>query len=195
VNRNNPPRSSHALIELIRRLSAEAEWSVDELREVLIDAGIDPDQFVNDVKTRIRELLNASPSARAPRSEEDAQNDYNSLPLLARLRRITGLKATVIAEKVGATVPFLSDLSGHPNVIPFRARKELARRAANNLPGVSERDVMDSFERGFHQQAAAFRDDPFPEEEVDFEKIVRRSDMKDNEQQYWLGLNEENLDE
>jgi hypothetical protein len=179
VNRKNPPRSSEALIERIRRLSDEAEWSEDELREVLIDAGIDPDQFIKDIKTRIKELLNASP-------ERQERSD-----LLPRLRRITGLKATAIAEKMGAPVLFLSDLSAHPNVIPFRARKEFARRAANNLPGVSERDVLDSFERGLRQQAAAFRDAPFPDEEVDFEKIVRRSDMSAAEQQYWLSLSEE----
>ena len=192
MNRKNPPRSSEALIERIRRLSDEAEWSVDELREVLIDAGIDPDQFINDIKTRIKELLNASP-------ERQERSDYDSLPLLPRLRRITGLKATAIAEKgfermlqvAKAPVIFLSDLSAHPNVIPFRARKEFARRAANNLPGVSERDVLDSFEHGLRQQAAAFRDAPFPDEEVDFEKIVRRSDMSAAEQQYWLSLSEE----
>lgn len=187
MNRYTPPRSSEALIERIRRLSNEVEWSADELREILTDAGIDPDQFVKDIKTRIKELLNVS----AERSEQKEQNDYDLLPLLPRLRRLTGLKATVIAEKMGTSVPFLSDLSGYPNVIPFRARKEFARRAANNLPGVGERDVLDSFERGMRQQAAAFRDAPFPDEEVDFEKIVRRSDMSDEEQRYWLSLSKE----
>ena len=151
MNRKNPPRSSEALIERIRRLSDEAEWSVDELREVLIDAGIDPDQFVKDIKTRIKGLLSASP-------DRQEQSDYDLLSLLPRLRRITGLKATTIAEKMGAPVLFLSDLSAHPNVIPFRARKEFARRAANNLPGVSERDVLDSFERGLRQQDDEERD-------------------------------------
>jgi hypothetical protein len=185
VNRNNPPRSSEALIERIRRLSHEAEWSVDELREVLIDSGIDPEEFVKDIKTRIKELLSASSEEKG---EQKEQTEYDSLPLLPMLRRLTGLKATAIAEKMGTPVPFLSDLSGHPNVIPFRARKEFARRAANNLPGVSERDVLDSFERGFPQQAAAFRDTPFPDEEVDFEKIVRRSDMSDEQKQHWLSF-------
>lgn len=189
MNRNNAPLNSEALIERIRRLSDEAEWSVDELREVLIDAGIDPDRFVKDIKTRIKEVLNASPE-RPEQNLQNLQNNYDSLPPLPRLRRITGLKATAIAEKMGAPVTFLSDLSNHPNVVPFRARKEFARRAANNLPGVSEQVVLDSFERGLRQQAAAFRDTPFPEEEVDFEKIVRRSDMSDEEQQYWLSLGE-----
>ncbi len=186
MNRNNAPQNSEALIERIRRLSDEAEWSVDELREVLTDAGIDPDQFIKDIKTRIKELLNASPE----QPELNAQNDYESLPLLPRLRRITGLKATTIAEKMGTPVPFLSDLSSYPNVVPFRARKEFARRAANNLPGVSEQDVLYSFEYGLHQQAAAFRDAPFPKEEVDFEKIVRRSDMSDEQKLYWLSFDE-----
>jgi hypothetical protein len=181
VNRNNPPRSSEALIERISRLSHEAEWSADELREVLIDAGIDPEEFVIDIKTRIKELLNGRPEYDSP----------PPLPLLPMLRRLTGLKATAIAEKMGTPVPFLSDLSGHPNVIPFRARKEFARRAADNLPGVSERAVMDSFERGFPQQAAALRDNPFPDEEVDFEKIVRRSDLSDEQKQFWLSLSKE----
>jgi hypothetical protein len=103
VDRNNPPRSSEALIERIQRLSAEAEWSLDELREVLTDAGIDPEEFVKDIKTRIKDLLNASPE----RPEQKAQDKYDSLPLLAKLRRITGLKATAIAEKMGTPVPFL----------------------------------------------------------------------------------------
>lgn len=187
MNRNNAPQSSDVLIERIRRLSDEAEWSVDELREVLIDAGIDPDQFIKDISARIKETLSVS----AEQAEQNAHNDYDSLPLLPRLRRITGLKATAIAEKMGAPVPFLSDLSSYPNVIPFRARKELAKRAANSLPGVSERDVLNSFEYGLHQQAAAFRDTPFSEEEADFEKIVRRSDMSNEEQQYWLSLSKE----
>src|SRR5215467_2594277 len=90
VNRNNPPRSSEALIERIRHLSAEAEWSVDELRDVLTDAGIDPDQFIKDIKIRIKELLKVSPE----RPERKAEDEYDTLPLLPRLRRITGLKAT-----------------------------------------------------------------------------------------------------
>lgn len=186
MNRNNPPRRGEALIKRIRHLSAEAEWSMDELRDVLTDAGIDPDQFIKDIKTRIRELLDVSPE----RPERKAQDEYDKLPLLPWLRQITSLKATAIAEKTGTLVPFLSDLSGHSNVIPFRARREFARRAAANLPGISELDVMEAFNRGLDQQAAAFRDSPFPDEEIDFEKIVRRSDMSEDQKQYWLSFAE-----
>jgi hypothetical protein len=178
VNRNKAPQNSDELFKRIRSLSDEAEWSVDELREALRAEGIDPDQLVKEVKIKIEELSNISPN----------QSDHASLPLLARLRQITRLKATAIAEKMGMSVPFLSDLSSHPNIIPFGARKELALRAANNLPGVSERDVLESFGFGAFQQAAAYRDTPFPEEEVSFEKIVRRSDMNEEQQRYWLSL-------
>jgi hypothetical protein len=170
VNRN--PQNSEDLFKRIQSLSDEADWSVDELREALSAEGVDPDRLVNEIKMKIEELTDISAS----------------LPLLPRLRRITGLKATAIAEKLGMSVPFLSDLSSHPNVIPFRAREEFARRALENLPEVSERDVLDAFGLSSYQQAAAYRDTPFSEEEISFEKIVRRSDMSEEQQQYWLSL-------
>ena len=117
--------------------------------------------------------------------------EYASAALLPRLRLATGLKATEIAEKMGVSVTFLSDLSSYPNVIPFGARKEAAKRAAVSFPGVAERDALDSFGYVSYQPVAAFRDDPFPEGEVDFEKIVRRSDMSKEQKQYWLSLAEE----
>jgi hypothetical protein len=183
VNRDKAPRNSEDLFKRIHKLSDEAQWSVDELREALIDEGIDPDQLVKEIKRKIQELSNV-----APPFLSEKQSGYDSLPLLPRLRQITGLKASAIAEKMGMSVTFLSDLSSYPDVVPFRARKELARRAANNLPGVSERDVLDSFSFGSYQQAAAYRATPFPEEETSFEKIVGRSDMSEEQKQYWLSL-------
>jgi hypothetical protein len=185
VDRDRAPRNREDLFKRISSLSDEAEWSVDELREALLDEGIDPDQLLKEIKIKIEELSNVSPPFLS-----EKQSDYASLPLLPRLRRITGLKATAIAEKLGMSVTFLSDLSSYPDVIPFRARKELARRAVNNFPGVSERDVLDSFNFGSYQQAAAYRDTPFLEEAIGFEKIVGRSDMSEEQKQYWLSLAE-----
>ncbi len=185
MNQNKASRNSEDLFNRIHSLSDEAEWSVDELREVLRDEGIDPDKFVKDIKTRIKDLLKVSPR------ESEQQNESASASLLPRLRLLTGLKATAIAEKMGVSVSFLSDLSSYPDVIPFGARKESAKRAAISFPGVAELDVLNSFSYALLQPAAAFRDDPFPEEEVDFEKIVRRSDMSEEQKQYWLSLAEE----
>src|SRR5262245_40959571 len=95
VNRDKAPRNSDDLFKRISSLSDEAEWSVDELREALRDEGVDPDQLVKDVKIKIKELSNVPLK----------QSDYDSLPLLPRLRQITRLKATTIAEKMGMSVP------------------------------------------------------------------------------------------
>jgi hypothetical protein len=110
--------------------------------------------------------------------------------LLAMLRKRSGLKATFIAESLGVTVPFLSDLGSYPQLIPCRVREEIARRVELHLPGISHEMVMDSFDRSAHMEVAAYRDRPFIMEEVDFEKIVRRSDMSEEQKRYWLELAE-----
>jgi hypothetical protein len=101
------------------------------------------------------------------------------------------MKATAIAESLEVTVTFLSDISSHSNVIPLRPRKEIARLAEVSLPGVDEQEVLDSFDYSSYQPMAAFRDKPFEEENINYEIIVRRSDMSEERQQYWLSLAEE----
>lgn len=189
MNRNNETLTGNVLFNRIHQLSDEADWSVDELRGALIEEGIDPDQLVDEVKSKIRELLDDSMKT----SEHNARNEsttFDSLPLLPKLRQVTKLKAAVIAEKLGVSVIFLSDLSSHPGVAPQRARREFAKRAKSNLLGVNEDEVFGSFECSY-QPVAAFRDQPFLEEEINYEKIVKRSDMSDEQKQYWLSLAEE----
>ena len=127
----------------------------------------------------------ANSSALAPEQTRQKQ------PLLALLRQSAKMKATAIAERLEVTVTFLSDISSHSNVIPLRPRKEIARLAKVSLPGVTEQEVMDSFDHGSYQPMAAFRDKPFEEENVNYEMIVRRSDMSEERQRYWLSLAEE----
>jgi len=182
VNRSKAPRNSEELFNRIHRLSDEANWSADELREALRAEDIDPDQLVQDIKLKIKELSQVSP--RQP--EHDSHET-----VLPRLRRITGLKATAIAEKLGLPVTFLSDLSSHPQLVPFRVRRELASRAASHFPGVGAQEVLNSFDHGSNQQAAAYRDTPFPEAAIGFEQLVQRSDMNEEQKQYWLRLAEE----
>ena len=125
------------------------------------------------------------PAAKQPRQKQ---------PLLALLRQSAKMKATAIAERLEVTVTFLSDISSHSNVIPLRPREEIARLAKVSLPGVTEQEVLDSFDHGSYQPMAAFRDKPFEEESVNFEMIVRRSDMSEERQQYWLSLAEGSLE-
>jgi hypothetical protein len=89
------------------------------------------------------------------------------------------------------TAPFLSDISSHSGTIPLRIRKEIARLVTASLPGITEQDVLDSFSHDSFEPIAAFRDKPFEEENIDYEKIVLRSDMSEERQQYWLSLAEE----
>ncbi|HKQ79613.1 MAG TPA: hypothetical protein VJ810_38325 [Blastocatellia bacterium] len=112
-------------------------------------------------------------------------------PLLALLRQCAVMKATAIAESLEVTVTFLSDISSHSNVIPLGPRRELARLAKANLPGITEQEVLDSFDHSSSQPMAAFRDRPFEEETIDYEMIVRRSDMSEERQRYWLSLADE----
>jgi hypothetical protein len=112
-------------------------------------------------------------------------------PLLSMLRQRAKMKASTIAECLEATVTFLSDISSHSGAIPLRVRKEIARRATTSLPDVTEQEVLDSFNHHSYQPMAAFRDKPFEEENVDYEKIVLRSDMSEEQQRYWLSLAKE----
>jgi hypothetical protein len=120
-----------------------------------------------------------------------AEQTQQKQPLLPMLRQRVRMKASAIAESLGVTVTFLSDISSHSGVIPLRPRKEIARLAKVSLPGITEQDVLDSFSHNSYQPIAAFRDLPFEEENIDYEKIVLRSDMSEERQQYWLSLAKE----
>jgi hypothetical protein len=134
-------------------------------------------------------ILKKIASANSPPSE--TRQEQQKQPPLLLLRQRTQMKASAIAERLEITVTFLSDLSSHSNVIPFRPRATFAELAEERLPGVKRREVLGSFEYNLSQPVAAFRDSPFREEKIDYEKIVRRSDMSEEQQRYWLSLAEE----
>jgi len=130
----------------------------------------------------------AAANSGAPAAEQTQQKQS----LLSMLRERAKMKASAIAECLGVTAPFLSDISSHSAAIPLRIRKEIARRATASLPGITEQDVLESFSHNSYEPIAAFRDKPFEEENINYEKIVLRSDMSDERQRYWLSLaNEE----
>ncbi len=129
----------------------------------------------------------AAANSSAPASEQTQQKQS----LLPMLRQRAKMKASAIAECLEVTVTFLSDISSHSAAIPLRIRKEIARCATANLPGINEQDVLDSFSQSTYEPIAAFRDKPFGEENIDYEKIVLRSDMSEEQQRYWLNLAKE----
>ena len=126
----------------------------------------------------------AGANSSAPATDHTRQKQ----PLLPMLRQRAKMKASAIAECLEVTVTFLSDISSHAAAIPLRLRKEIARLATVKLPGVTEQDVLDSFSHNSYEPIAAFRDKPFEEENIDYERIILRSDMSEERQRYWLSL-------
>jgi hypothetical protein len=137
---------------------------------------------VEDILKKIAAADSVAPAAEQPQEQQ---------PLLAMLRQRARMKASAIADCLEVTVTFLSDISSHSAVIPLRLRKEIAKLATVRLPGITEQDVLESFNHNSYEPIAAFRDKPFEAENIDYEKIVLRSDMSEERQQYWLSLAKE----
>jgi len=61
MTETKPIRNAADLFQRIHRLSGEAEWSESELRELLLQEGIDPSSLLESVRTSVRTLLRESP--------------------------------------------------------------------------------------------------------------------------------------
>ena len=61
---DTPRRDSEDILRLIDQLAADAEHTDAESREVLAQAGVDPDRFVRTVRSAVRPMLRPSRSAR-----------------------------------------------------------------------------------------------------------------------------------
>ena len=59
MGQNEP--DTQELLNWITSLSREAEWSRDETREALLEAGINPDQFVHQMLEHVSQLKKKSP--------------------------------------------------------------------------------------------------------------------------------------
>jgi hypothetical protein len=177
-----PINNSEELFHRINRLSSEAEWTTEELQDALREGGIDPDRFVNNIRTKVNQLLSevgandskGTGAAAAPAS------------LLAELRERTGLPATQIALKMRVPVPFLSAVGRYPKVIPISWRKELAGRA--ETLGIDSNVVMNTFEYPYQEQMAASRDEAYDTEQVTPEQILDQSGMEEQDKRYWQAL-------
>jgi hypothetical protein len=85
-----PVESSGELFDRISRLTAEMEWSIEESREALLEAGIDPDKLVSNVLANVKGALKGSPEYWRNRAK--AQREY----LLEKIRKA----ATTTQEKL-----------------------------------------------------------------------------------------------
>jgi hypothetical protein len=191
-NQNTMEAEDRSLDEKIYRAMVGLGWVFPQTIEEVEIAEEQMDQETTQPHTGLptaedilKRMATANFSALATEQPREKQS------LLPMLRQRARMKASAIAESLGVTVTFLSDISSHSGVIPLRPRKEIARLAKVSLPGITEQDVLDSFSHNSYQPIAAFRDLPFEEENIDYEKIVLRSDMSEERKQYWLSLAKE----
>jgi len=180
---------STELLYRLSRLAGEAEWTTEELQEALCEGGVDPDQLVQQVRTRVRALLKESPDP-APQAEDDASRAPQ--PLLGMLRDYTQRTPKAIAQAMDAPVPFLALVSKYPKAVPNSWRRELATRAEQAL-GAPQPLVMESLAQSFQYPIAASRDAPYPIQTLTYEDLLDRSGMSQEAKDFWRTLAKEAL--
>ena len=188
MHERQPATDGTELLHRISRLSSEAPWTTDELRDALREGGVDPARLVGRVLIEVRQLLKA-PSD--DQSAHEAGGVETPRPLLGALQAQTHLPPSAIAQALEVSVPFLSAVSRYPKAVPASWRQELATRAERALQ-VDRRLVLQSLARPFQYAMAASRDTPYAAAAVrGYEDILDRSSMSPEAQQCWRALAQE----
>jgi hypothetical protein len=129
-------------------------------------------------------LIGVDLEARHQKTVEQAPNVRS---LLEYLTQRTGEKPTAIAAKMDVPYPFLLQAQRHPNVIPFRARTEIVKRAAHAW-NVDETQAMSALENPQLDAIAASRNNPYSAEAPDFATIIKNAKMDKKDREFWLSL-------
>lgn len=172
-------RSGAEVIDRISKASSEAEWSDAELDEALSENGVDTGRLVRSVTGHVaglvRGAVEAGEAAREP------------LPVLGVWREKTRLKPRAIAEALGVSVAFVSDVNRHVKDLPRRWVLTLARRAQERL-GVPVDVTLRAFDSPFQFARASSRDEAYEQTCPTCEELLRRSGMPEAEQRFWIDL-------
>lgn len=170
-----PLKDVDGVFRSINRMSGEAEWHREELRDEINASGLDADRLVDNVKARVSQMLSKS------------EDEILLLPLLNELKRRTRLSASEIALRLGVPLAFLSAMERYANLIPFGWRSELANRAERSLQ-ISGEILLATFEVPTHPPVAALRDPSLQHEKLNYEKILEEAGMDEAMIQFWLSL-------
>lgn len=165
-----------ALFRAINRTSADA-ITREELTEELRSSGVDPDQFVNRVRSRLRSVKSASPIGSTRRV---------SLPLISQLRRLTSLSPNDIARSLGVPLAFLSAIERHLDVTPTSWNEELASRIEHAFQ-IGKDLTMAIFERQSRLELANLNRSS-SDQKLRPEDILEMSGMDERSKQFWLDL-------
>lgn len=140
----NPLENSAELFRRITRLSTEADWSEAELREALVEAGVDPDVLVRRVLSDVRSYLRQSQYhwrnvARERRSE-----------LLARIAEAAAqvghdLKREDLLKKIKAKLSQLPEPVSAQFALEFRGFQECSREDLVSI--IAELEVIGDLEK------------------------------------------------
>jgi hypothetical protein len=119
----NPPKTSADLFFWIAKLSAEAEWTADELSDALREAGVDPERFAALTLERVRRALRESPAHwrnRASRQREMLIAKVQAVP--AQPRR--DLTRDALIEKIKETLARLPSVVTQQLAMEWRGFQE-----------------------------------------------------------------------
>ena len=175
--------SSAEILDRIRRLSASAKWTDEELDEALRQNGIDPNKLANTAIVAVRQLNQS-----LVHSEADSETlAEEPLPLLGLYRKRTDLKPAAIARALGVSVTFISDLNRHAKTVPQTWRKALAKVAREALD-IPITVTLQAFEQPFVAPRAASRDEAYREDTTTWVQILERSGMSEDTKTYWREL-------
>lgn len=174
MDRREPLRDIDSLFRSINRISAEAEWQREELKDEVNASGLNAERLLYNVKARVSEMLSRS------------GDKISLLPLLNELKRRTRLSASDIARKLGVPLLFLSTVERYADIIPSAWRSELADRAERSLQ-VSREVVLATLEVPA-LEVAALKDPVLRHEKLSYEKILDESGIEESERRFWLSL-------
>lgn len=136
-------RSGEDVLDAIDRLSAEAEWSEEEIDEALREDGIDPEQLVNQIISDIRAVFPNLPEQLA-----GAGRDLGTATAISSLfdaGEKLGMNKFALASKLRLSIGIVTKLNQRLiecSTIPL----ELVRKLASTI-GHTMEDVLDYLRR------------------------------------------------
>jgi len=121
MNRQKP--DSRELLRRISKLSGETEWSPDEVREALTEAGVAPNDFIEPILKLVERLKRESPLHWKRRAETMRQSLLAQVPL-GIAAEVSGLSRSELLHKVQEAIGRLPGPAAQQYAVAFRKFEE-----------------------------------------------------------------------
>jgi hypothetical protein len=169
----------------ISALSADAEWTNEELDGALLEEGIDPNVLVNRVMAEIEPVLQHTTVDLG--SGFIASQVGGSLPLIDVLRNSTRLSLSAVAKALNVSSGFLMEIARHSKAIPESWRDELMARASRSLH-IEADLIRQALLPAMSEGGVALGQISRSPDTITYRGILDRSGMATKEKQFWLNL-------